>query len=177
MSLLLHRACFIITLALAVAQACAHTSRSAPCAGVESSNGVCYSALAEGWTLAELEARETLWLEAMRARPLAAEVLARLNVHVLDEYSSCGTGQFLRGCTLGPTMVRVAGLPVCRMAAMHEAAHVLFAREGDADYKHLRPEWAPIVRAESDCPPLTGDWLQKTAKALESWGVRPDGGT
>jgi hypothetical protein len=174
---LINRACFAVACALALAKStcCAHTQSSgAPCPSpaVESRHGVCYSALAPDWTLEALEQREALWLEAMRDHPRAPELLSKLNVRVVtDGYVACGTGQLQRGCTLGPTLIVVAGLPVCRSAAMHEAAHALFAEQGNADYGHKRPEWGPILTAERDCPPLSGAWLERTRQALTTWGV------
>jgi hypothetical protein len=87
-----------------------------------------------------------------------------------------GGGQLMRGCPLGPTLIVVAGLPVCRSAVAHEATHSLFALEGDADMDHRRPEWGRILDAEhaSRCPPLSGAWLERTRQALETWGI--DGG-
>lgn len=154
--------------------ACAAPQKPTPCRGVESSHGVCYTQLGQGWTMPELEAREALWLEAMRAHPGAPAALSALNVRVVDFYPACGTDKDLRGCTLGPTLVMVAALPVCRMAAMHEAAHALFSTLGDADYMHTRPEWRPILAAERNCPPLEGAWLERTRQALRTWGI--DGG-
>lgn len=163
---------------LALLAACAHVPVDYPCRppGVESRHGTCYWGLGEDWTLEALEAREAWWLALMSAHPKAREVLSRMNVRVLDDYTACGGGRMERGCLTGPTEMLAVGLPLCRAPIAHELAHALFAAEGNADYEHERAEWGAILTTERDCPPLTGDWLKKTSKALESWGVRQDGG-
>ncbi len=106
----------------------------------------------------------------MAGHPRAAAVLAGMHFQTFPEYPACGGGLPVRGCVQGPTLIALAGLPVCRAALAHELTHALLAAEGNADYGHRSPEWPAILALERDCPALTGEWLAKTMQALEAWG-------
>ncbi len=157
---------------LVLLAACAHAPLKPPCNGLQSHSGACYwLPLGEGWTLPELEAREAAWLSLMAGHPRAAAVLAGMHFQTFPEYPACGGGLPVRGCVQGPTLIALAGLPVCRAALAHELTHALLAAEGDADYGHHSNEWPAILALEKKgCPPLTGDWLEKTKQALGAWG-------
>lgn len=145
---------------------------SVPCRGHESVNGVCYSSMPETWSLPELEEREDWWLSLV-GESRGVPVLSDLLVQPMDDFFYCGGVLPIRGCTLGRTLIHLTALPVCRSALAHEATHVLLASEGDADYDHLSPEWGPVISVESECPGLTGEWLEKNCRALRAWKVRP----
>jgi len=142
-----------------------------PCPGDESVHGTCYLNRPSDWSMVEIEEREAWWLSRVADDGYdGTDILQNMNVHVVDDFPTCGGTRPIYGCLLGPTMAMLGGLPLCRSALAHEMQHALFARDHkDADLDHVRPVWKDIDAKEYGCPPLHGEWLVKACHMYRAW--------